>query len=83
MHNATEPKKVTYVYCMYLPFNIEDPCRESFPGPLHGVENVLEGGDPDLLQNGINTVATNDCHPLVVLAYMYMDTLVLQHDLSA
>merc|ERR1712013_316160 len=29
-------------------------------------------GDPDRLQNGINIVATNDCQPLVVLAYMYM-----------
>ena len=67
---------------MYLPFNIEDSCRELFPGPLQGVENVLEEGDPDQLQNGINTVATNDCQPLVVLAYMYMDTLVLR-DLSA
>jgi len=66
---------------MYLPFNIEDPCRESFPGPLQGVENVLEEGEP-IGSNGINTVATNDCQPLVVLAYMYMDTLVLR-DLSA
>jgi len=67
---------------MYLPFNIEDPCRESFPGPLQGVENVLEESYPDRLQNGINTVATNDCQRLVVLAYMYMGTLVL-HDLGA
>jgi len=67
---------------MYLPFNIEDPRRESFPGPLQGVENVLDEGDPDRLQNGINTVATNDCQPLVVLVYMYMVTLVLR-DLSA
>ena len=67
---------------MYLPFNIEDSCRELFPGPLQGVENVLEEGDPGRLQNGINTVATNECQPLVVLAYIYMDTLVLP-DLSA
>jgi len=67
---------------MYLLFNIEDPCRELGPGPLQGVENVLEEGDPDRLQNGINIVATNDCQSLVVLAYMYMNTLVL-HDLSA
>jgi len=60
---------------MYFPFNIEDPCRELFPGPVQGVENVLEEGDLDRLQNGINTVATNECQPLVVLVYMYMDTL--------
>ena len=35
-----------------------------------------------ICSNGINTVATNDCQRLVVLAYMYMGTLVL-HDLGA
>ena len=37
---------------MFLPFNIEDPHRESFPGDLQGREYVLEEGDPDQLQDG-------------------------------
>ena len=43
---------------MFLPFNIEDPRRESYPGDLQGREDILEEGNPDQLQDGINTVAT-------------------------
>ena len=44
----------------HVPFNIEDPRRRSFPGPLQGRKNILEEGDPDRLQHDTNIVAAPD-----------------------
>ena len=51
-------------------FNIEDPHRELFPGPLQGRENILKEGDPDRLQDGIHRKSANDLVPLLVLALL-------------
>ena len=52
----------------HVPFNIEDPRRRSFPGPLQGRKNILEEGDPNRLQYGISIVAAIYCSPLIILA---------------
>ena len=52
----------------HVPFNIEDPRRRSFRGPLQGRKNILEEGDPDRLQYDINIVAAIYCPPLIILA---------------
>ena len=64
----------------HVPLNIEDPRRRSFPGPLQGRKNILEEGDPDRLQYGINIEAAIYCPPLIILAlpvfFNYMLRLV-------
>ena len=49
-------------------YYIEDPCRESFHGPIQGRDNILKEGDPDQLQYGIYRISADDRPPLVVLA---------------
>ena len=43
---------------MYLPFDVEHPGRESFPGPLQGREDILKEANPDRLQDGIQGIST-------------------------